>query len=443
MSYRTTDGTFLYVARMRADERAVVIVREDGRAYETPVARESLFDPKIAAHPQAGLAVVARSATAFAYGCLVGDREWTLLGRSNQPCGVRFAGVLPRFAWIGPGGSTLNERGVGSEGTRVRPANTSQGILDWDEFLNDWRIASNRDARQVGPYALIKSVQRAGWVLGQVVNPDRLVLVNTAGTRYWRAAAQAESPNLVVIGDRLIVNGGVEFRPPYPPNEVLTAPQPSPEPPKETSPVDPRIDLLEKWRAFYDDEQPGVRRGFLISNAYAWDRRAEGFGLLDKRSPTGSTYAYDGKHFPSDIVVLQNGDHFDVLGDGDGVATPTFQAKGKIPAAWRWVPPYDPAVFGAAPQPPEPPQPPPPPPAPPAPVVDLTDVVRRLDAIDATLTASAAREREGLAKIDVLGSVIAGLANGVLDIRTQQDRPYEGRVFGAKVTLIPKEAPSA
>lgn len=108
-----------------------------------------------------------------------------------------------------------------------------------------------------------------------------------------------------------------------------------------------------------------------ILNAVAWRHRSEGWGLLEKtfgaNCPTGHT------SIACDILVHRTtGQHFDVLRDAEGSASPVWQNKGPIDLS-RFLAPVDPGGSSGGPVIPPEPQ---------APPVDLGPLLTRLDALE-------------------------------------------------------------
>ena len=108
-----------------------------------------------------------------------------------------------------------------------------------------------------------------------------------------------------------------------------------------------------------------------ILNAVAWRHRSDGWGLLEKtfgaNCPTGRT------SIACDILVHRpSGQHFDVLRDAEGSASPVWQNKGPIDVS-RFLAPVDPGGSSGGPVTPPEPQ---------APQVDLGPLLTRLDALE-------------------------------------------------------------
>lgn len=356
-------------------------IHVEGSGTTKPLPMPPMPDEVIAVSPTGDIAVVARTAADRAYGC-VNFGPWVELGPTAQPVCVAWIDGRFVFARVADHGSRLYEQDADGNIIRALAVNTSQGILYFNSRTKTWVIKSNSDVTTVaGKTGLIKAVERDGWFFGQMTNPDCTAIVRPDGSIYARFKENYEHPIFTVAGNALLINEGRAFDKRFPPlpEDINAPPQaPKPQPPKPTQPpkeetVDPRIDLLEKWRKYYGHLPAGKERGFRITNGYAWDRRHEGFGLLNKKSPTASTVSLQGKHFPADIVV-RNGVHYDVLQDGDGEAKPTFREVGPVPSQWEWVAPFDPQIFEPAPVPPpvepvppaEPTVPTFPPPVPPA-----------------------------------------------------------------------------
>lgn len=108
-----------------------------------------------------------------------------------------------------------------------------------------------------------------------------------------------------------------------------------------------------------------------ILNAVAWRHRSDGWGLLEKtfgaNCPTATT------RIACDILVHRpSGQHFDVLRDAEGSASPVWQNKGPIDLS-RFLAPVDPGGSSGGPVIPPEPQ---------APPVDLGPLLTRLDALE-------------------------------------------------------------
>ena len=113
-----------------------------------------------------------------------------------------------------------------------------------------------------------------------------------------------------------------------------------------------------------------------ILNAVAWRHRSEGWGLLEKtfgaNCPTATT------RIACDILVHRpSGQHFDVLRDAEGSASPVWQNKGPIDLS-RFLAPVDPGQPSGGPVTPPEPQ---------APSVDLGPLLTRLDALERAVQA--------------------------------------------------------
>ncbi len=113
-----------------------------------------------------------------------------------------------------------------------------------------------------------------------------------------------------------------------------------------------------------------------ILNAVAWRHRSDGWGLLEKtfgaNCPTSRTT------IACDILVHRpSGQHFDVLRDAEGSASPVWQNKGPIDVS-RFLAPEDPGGSSGGPVTPPEPQ---------APPVDLGPLLTRLDALERAVQA--------------------------------------------------------
>ncbi len=113
-----------------------------------------------------------------------------------------------------------------------------------------------------------------------------------------------------------------------------------------------------------------------ILNAVAWRHRSDGWGLLEKtfgaNCPTATT------RIACDILVHRpSGQHFDVLKDAEGSASPVWQNKGPIDLS-RFLAPVDPGVSSGGPV---------TPPAPQGPPLDLGPLLTRLDALERAVQA--------------------------------------------------------
>ena len=113
-----------------------------------------------------------------------------------------------------------------------------------------------------------------------------------------------------------------------------------------------------------------------ILNAVAWRHRSDGWGLLEKtfgaNCPTATT------RIACDILVHRpSGQHFDVLKDAEGSASPVWQNKGPIDLS-RFLAPVDPGTSSGGPVTPPEPQPP---------AVDLQPLLTRLDALERAVQA--------------------------------------------------------
>lgn len=142
----------------------------------------------------------------MAYSC-TDYGPWIDLGRANgqsSQC-VAWDGAQFLYAWIGPGGATLNVLGE-SGALNARPCNTSQGILQYDETARDFVLTDTRRNVVVGPYRLVKAVRRGDWWCGQDTREfDKLSLVHASGYG-WTAGYQPERPAFVMASGRLYTN---------------------------------------------------------------------------------------------------------------------------------------------------------------------------------------------------------------------------------------------
>lgn len=116
-----------------------------------------------------------------------------------------------------------------------------------------------------------------------------------------------------------------------------------------------------------------------ILNAVAWRHRSDGWGLLEKtfgaNCPTSRTT------IACDILVHRpSGQHFDVLRDAEGSASPVWQNKGPIDVS-RFLAPEDPGGLSSG--------GPVTPPEPQVPSVDLGPLLTRLDALERAVQALA------------------------------------------------------
>lgn len=113
-----------------------------------------------------------------------------------------------------------------------------------------------------------------------------------------------------------------------------------------------------------------------ILNAVAWRHRSDGWGLLEKtfgaNCPTARTT------IACDILVHRpSGQHFDVLRDAEGSASPVWQNKGPIDVS-RFLAPVDPGGSSGGPVTPPEPQ---------VPTVDIGPLLTRLDALERVVQA--------------------------------------------------------
>src|SRR6201988_1390260 len=238
------------------------------------------------------------------------------------------------------------------------------------------------------------------------------------------ATNAAETPGSVVVQDIDVATAPrVELAP-------TIAPPPAPEPPP-TRPVRPPAqepaslagDVATARQAYPTPMTPAQLAALL--NAVAWQHRAEGWGLLSK--PAGNNCpAPSGVLVACDILVHRpSGLHFDVLGDAEGAARPSWGNAGPIDMS-RFMAPVEPAGAGPSPD----PDPEPPTPAPPA--VDLSAVLSRLDALArqiADLRADVAEVRE---QVITIGSHPVVLPPMLFP-------EYSGKVLGQTITLRPRQ----
>ena len=367
-----SDGRTLYQAV--ASSRSVVV-----NGQRTKDAPGPLMGERVAVSPVGSIAVVARIGSGplqdRAYACRMGQ-DWEPLGPTAQLQGIAWIGGQFVCARVGQGGGSLVEQTIEGSIIGTDVANTSQGILYYDDLDSRWVIQS-QSVTKVGKYQMLKAIRRKlpdGRIVacGQVTNPDRIVIASFDGSIAFQAGEQINTPVFVTVGSQLacLVKGGVlkTFTPPYPKVD-LPAPVPPPEPPEPPEPpMPPTIPnhkaTVAKWREYYADLPPGNERAWKIANATAYDHRSEGAGILSK--PSGNNW----KGYAIDIVVYKDGRHFDVLVDGEGEARPTWRLVTNPPTVdpGRWRAALNPGTTpGPEPPPPNPPPPNPPPPNPPPP----------------------------------------------------------------------------
>ena len=113
---------------------------------------------------------------------------------------------------------------------------------------------------------------------------------------------------------------------------------------------------LFQRRQWYPTPMTNDQLGELL-NAVAWAHRAEGYGLLMKRTGANCQQPLTGALVSHDILMLRTGAIFDCLINAEGAAKPTWAPRNPVDPA-RWVRPVD--VGGVSLPPPEPPAPPPP-----------------------------------------------------------------------------------
>jgi len=117
-------------------------------------------------------------------------------------------------------------------------------------------------------------------------------------------------------------------------------PGPSPPPPEPPGPT-PAMSVAYVAAVKAQLEAQGVNLlgpcgAFAITKRVAWGLRARGAGLLSK--PGGNQC--DG--YATDVIVFQDGRGFDLLGDGGGQNTPSFNETDVDDAPGRWRPPVQP-----------------------------------------------------------------------------------------------------
>jgi len=91
-------------------------------------------------------------------------------------------------------------------------------------------------------------------------------------------------------------------------------------------PIPNHKDVVEKMRLKYNSMPAGPERGYTITNATAWELRAEGAGTFFKDSGT----QFNNRSI--DILIYKHqaddpagkGKTFDILGDAEGRATPQW-----------------------------------------------------------------------------------------------------------------------
>ncbi len=136
-----------------------------------------------------------------------------------------------------------------------------------------------------------------------------------------------------------------------------------------------------------------------ILNAVAWRHRSDGWGLLEKtfgaNCPAGRT------SIACDILVHRpSGQHFDVLRDAEGSASPVWQNKGPIDLS-RFLAPVDPGGAAGGPV---------TPPAPQGPPVDLGPLLTRLEALEHAVQALSSTVPPLVQQVGVHGAELEKLA---------------------------------
>lgn len=155
-----------------------------------------------------------------------------------------------------------------------------------------------------------------------------------------------------------------------------------------------------------------------ILNAVAWRHRSDGWGLLEKtfgaNCPTATT------RIACDILVHRpSGQHFDVLRDAEGSASPVWQNKGPIDLS-RFLAPVDPGGSSGGPViPPEPQGPP----------VDLGPLLTRLEALERVVQALSATVPPLAQQVRAQGAELErlALAGERLDVLTGRVNLLESR----------------
>jgi len=167
------------------------------------------------------------------------------------------------------------------------------------------------------------------------------------------------------------------------------------------------LDTLNQLRAGYGPTMTDDECVALI-NAAAWAHRAEGYGLSRKDAGTGGT-RYDGVRLCHDVIMLQNGQAWDVLTGAGAQSTPTWGSVGVITDPSRgWVAPIAPQGTGTGTT---------PPPVVTPPVAGLTeDQVRAI--VRAELLAVAA-------KFEALGQEMTAALAKLVQFAEQQEKRRE------------------
>lgn len=111
--------------------------------------------------------------------------------------------------------------------------------------------------------------------------------------------------------------------PPAPEQKPDPKPEPKPEPTPVSNPN--HLEDVKRIRAKYDTPLGARHWQFLVELAQAIGAR-----LFRKDGGTNILIPALNVHVSQDIIVMPNGEGFDVLGDGEGAATPGWDSKGQM-----------------------------------------------------------------------------------------------------------------
>lgn len=348
-----TNGTSLFVSKIEGTR-----VRVGG--VITPEAPLGLLEDRLAVSPDGRIAVSAKTNQDKAYGWVQGASQWTYLGPAFGQMSqiVTFQGKF-LFARIDRGGNFLVVQDeLGTELSR-RPTSTSQGILQWDPVDNDFILTDSRRNIKVGSRTMIKAVRRLQgtkvWWCGQVISPDRLVVSD--GTNHYLAGPQPETPQFVIIGQDLYVNGGRKG--PFPVDNPAT---PIPPPPVLPPPPTPMPEWKEDFRVLLVRfaEKFGIPKGTGEEAARQWAHKLAEQFCFSFGTSFGHKSAGPGRPHSADAIAVREGGKlygWDVLRDAGGPDCQLVERPGTIDLTGQLFEVVSAVNHLAAPAPPPPPPP--------------------------------------------------------------------------------------
>jgi len=159
-----------------------------------------------------------------AYACTLNPKTpWTLLGPSARLQSIAYYDgrfVCARIGRFADGGPLILQTIAGAEISNTNAGDTNEGILCFD-YIDKKFIIANTKPNSVGNYTLFKVIRRLTasnkvFYTGQKVGTPDILFTTNGSDIGFQSGPQPPYPQFCVVGETLIVNGGVSFAPPYP-----------------------------------------------------------------------------------------------------------------------------------------------------------------------------------------------------------------------------------